>query len=417
VRDPFTDLRDAGAPVAPEPAFAARLRARLERALAMPKGVTPVTTTDAERQAAARSAVVPYLAVDDARRAIEWYVDVFGAELGGDPIEMPDGRIGHAELTVAGAAIYLADAHPEIGVTAPRPGEATVSLMLPVHDADEVRRRALAAGATGDREPYDGYGRRNAWIVDPFGHRWGLHSPLRAASVRYQQGDVAFVSLWVPDPARAARFYAHVLGWRYGPAHGDNGGLVDGATPATGMWRTTEALTLFCCYAVDDVRSAIERVRAAGGTAGDPVEQPHRVTADCTDDQGTRFALFEAPGDAVGPRPPVNGARQGDLAYLTLEVVDSARARAFYGAVLGWTFAAGRIEDGWQVEATTPMIGLSGGHQRATGVPMWRVGDIERAVAAVRKAGGTASEPERAPYGLTSGCVDDQGMRFFLGEL
>jgi len=48
-----------------------------------------------------------------------------------------------------------------------------------VDDADEVRSRALAAGANGDREPYDAYGSRNAWIVDPFGHRWGLLSPLR----------------------------------------------------------------------------------------------------------------------------------------------------------------------------------------------------------------------------------------------
>jgi uncharacterized glyoxalase superfamily protein PhnB len=97
---------------------------------------------------------------------------------------MPDGRIGHAELEIAGGVVYLADAHPEIGVTAPRPGEATVSLMLPVHDADVVRARALAAGARGDREPYDDYGRRNAWIVDPFGHRWGLHSPLAGPASR-----------------------------------------------------------------------------------------------------------------------------------------------------------------------------------------------------------------------------------------
>jgi uncharacterized glyoxalase superfamily protein PhnB len=121
---------------------------------------------------------VPYLAVGDARRAIDWYVDVFGARLARDPIVMPDGRVGHAELIVFGHTVYLADAHPEIGVTAPRPGEAAVSLMLPVDDADEVRARAVAAGANGDRPPHDAYGRRNAWIIDPFGHRWGLHSPL-----------------------------------------------------------------------------------------------------------------------------------------------------------------------------------------------------------------------------------------------
>jgi len=54
----------------------------------------------------------------------------------------------------------------------------TFSLMLAVDDTDRVRDRAMAAGATGDRPPYDAYGHRNAWIVDPFGHRWGLSSPL-----------------------------------------------------------------------------------------------------------------------------------------------------------------------------------------------------------------------------------------------
>lgn len=251
--------------------------------------------------AAPRPAAVPYLAVDDARRAIDWYVDIFGAEVSGEPIVMSDDRIGHAELTISGGVLYLADAFPEIGVTAPRAGEAPVSLMLPVHDADEVRTRAMAAGASGDRPPYDAYGTRNAWIVDPFGHRWGLNSPL-------------------PTPAATAF------------RHGD-------------------------------------------------------------------------------------GRQAGDLAYLTFEVVDSGRARAFYGAVLDWQFMPGRVADGWQVADTVPMIGISGGHRRATVVPMWRVDDIAAAVAAVRAQGGTATEPQRQPYGTTSECVDDQGSRFHVGEM
>lgn len=181
MRDPFLDLRAQIEPVDPDPAFAADLRAHLERVIALPKGVTAVPAPTSDHPAAA-SGIVPYLAVADARAAIDWYVEILGATLTRDPIVMPDGRIGHAELTLPGGRIYLADAHPEIGVTAPRAGEAAVSLMLPVDDADEVRAAALAAGGSGDREPYDGYGRRNAWIVDPFGHRWGLNSPLRKRS-------------------------------------------------------------------------------------------------------------------------------------------------------------------------------------------------------------------------------------------
>jgi predicted enzyme related to lactoylglutathione lyase len=63
------------------------------------------------------------------------------------------------------------------------------------------------------------------------------------------------------------------------------------------------------------------------------------------------------------------------------------------------------------------MIGLTGGHGRAAAVPMWRVDDIERAVAAVRAGGGTATDPQPQSYGLTSECTDDQGSRFFLGQL
>jgi predicted enzyme related to lactoylglutathione lyase len=63
------------------------------------------------------------------------------------------------------------------------------------------------------------------------------------------------------------------------------------------------------------------------------------------------------------------------------------------------------------------MVGMHGGHDRATGVPMFRVDDVVAAVARVRATGGTATDPERQPYGISSECVDDQGTRFFLGEL
>jgi uncharacterized glyoxalase superfamily protein PhnB len=175
VADPFEALRLPVRPEAPDPAFADRLRARVTRALDLPRGVTVSEPTTPQEPL---SAAIPYLAVADARAAIEWYQDIFGAQPVGDPIVMPDGRIGHAELALADGVLYLADAYPEIGVTAPRAGEATVSLMINVDDTDDTRARAIAAGARGDREPYDDYGHRSAWIVDPFGHRWGLQSPL-----------------------------------------------------------------------------------------------------------------------------------------------------------------------------------------------------------------------------------------------
>ena len=51
-------------------------------------------------------------------------------------------------------------------------------------------------------------------------------------------------------------------------------------------------------------------------------------------------------------------------------------------------------------------------------VPMWTVEDIDAAVARVREAGGTViDEPSQQSYGRSALCTDDQGSRFYLGEL
>lgn len=416
--DPLRDLRllDSGTPPPqPDPVFATNLRARIERALALPRGVAVSTATTSAAPATSTpvGAAIPYLAVNNARAAIDWYVEVFGAELMGEPIVMPDGRIGHSELALAGGRIYLSDAHPEIGVVAPTPGEATVSLMLPVTNADVTRARVLARAGTGDREPYDGYGQRNAWVVDPFGHRWGLHSPLRANAERtaaYRHGDVGYVSLWVPDQERAERFYSAVLGWDFEPG----GHYVRGTVPSIGVQGGQSPATLFCCYAVDDVDAAIERVRAAGGQPGEPTDEPWGRTANCTDNQGLPFAVYAVPPRDEEPpsadRPSADQA--GDLGYAVIGVPDAAAARDFYAAVLGWT--ATPSPRGFQVDDTFPMIGISDGRDAPAGTPVWMVDDVDAAVAAVRDAGGEPGEPESQPYGRMAECIDDQGLAFYL---
>jgi predicted enzyme related to lactoylglutathione lyase len=79
-------------------------------------------------------------------------------------------------------------------------------------------------------------------------------------------------------------------------------------------------------------------------------------------------------------------------------------------------FSPGRVSDGWNVAEVVPMSGLSGGHQRATLVPMFRVDDIAAAVERVRAQGGEATDPDVQPYGVTSTCKDDQGLPFYLGQ-
>ena len=123
-----------------------------------------------------RAAAIPYLAVPDARAALQWYVDAFGAEVVGEPIVMDDGRIGHAELALAGGILYLADEYPELGLKAPAAQGVSVSMMLAVPDTDDALARVRGRGATVVQDAGEGHGSRNAAIVDPFGHRWMLQT-------------------------------------------------------------------------------------------------------------------------------------------------------------------------------------------------------------------------------------------------
>lgn len=121
------------------------------------------------------SELTPYLAVRDARAAIDWYAEAFAAVVSYDPIVMPDNRIGHVELTIGDDTTFMmADEHPEIGVVAPEPGRAAVTLHLRVEDCAAATDRCVAAGARLDREPSESAGGIGAVVIDPFGHRWML---------------------------------------------------------------------------------------------------------------------------------------------------------------------------------------------------------------------------------------------------
>ncbi len=233
-----------------------------------------------------------------------------------------------------------------------------------------------------------------------------------------RHGDVVYASLWVPDVERASAFFSSVLDWRLAPGSAPQGRQVVGTTPGHGMWGGQERSNVFLCFAVDDLDAALGRVRDAGGQPQEPRREAYGVIADCRDSQGTLFSLVEsAATSSPTARTAAAGGRAGGLAYLVLEVVDAAEARAFYGSVLGWQFTRGRVEDGWEAPEVVPRIGMAGGQDTATVVPMYRVDDIAAAVERVRTAGGTAADPERHPYGITSNCVDDQGTRFYLGQL
>lgn len=128
---------------------------------------------------------IPYLLIDGAAKAIDFYTEAFGAAER-YRMPMPDGSIGHAEIDIDGAVVYLADAPADMPGAAGSPaklGGTTVLLHRYVGDCDAAFSRAIAAGATAVRPPEDQfYGDRAAVVADPFGHHWSLHTHVRDVS-------------------------------------------------------------------------------------------------------------------------------------------------------------------------------------------------------------------------------------------
>ena len=119
--------------------------------------------------------VTPYLAVDDAAEAIEYYKKAFGAKERGR-METPDEKIGHAELEIGDSLVMLSDPIPEATTRTPKElGGTSASVFLYVEDVDAVVKRAVDAGATVTMEVADQFwGDRFGSVQDPFGHSWSI---------------------------------------------------------------------------------------------------------------------------------------------------------------------------------------------------------------------------------------------------
>ena len=121
------------------------------------------------------STVTPYLIVDGAAAAIDFYRRAFGAEeLVRMP--MPGGRVGHAEIQIGDSRVMLADEFPEMDARGPKSrGGTAVTILLYVNDCDVVFNRAVAAGAKVRKAMQDQfYGDRSGTLEDPFGHVWTI---------------------------------------------------------------------------------------------------------------------------------------------------------------------------------------------------------------------------------------------------
>ena len=127
--------------------------------------------------------LTPYLAVEDAARAIEFYKDAFGAE---EIHRMPgpDGSIAHAELQIGDSKLMLSDPFPQSNVRPPSErGGPTASVFMYVDDADAVFEQAQTAGATVSMPLEDMFwGDRFGSITDPFGHEWSIATHIEDVS-------------------------------------------------------------------------------------------------------------------------------------------------------------------------------------------------------------------------------------------
>ncbi len=119
--------------------------------------------------------ITPYLIVQGAAEAIDFYMCAFGAK---ELVRMgaPGEKIGHAELQIGDSRIMMADEHPEMNVLAPQvPGNSGVGICLYVANVDDIVKQAIDAGATVARPLANHfYGDRSATLIDPFGHKWTI---------------------------------------------------------------------------------------------------------------------------------------------------------------------------------------------------------------------------------------------------
>lgn len=351
--EPFDDLFDAlhlpEAPEEPEPGFAGRLRHRLEAELIpdlpIPPRILrpPARTTNATRSTPMvdyANSVVPYLAVNDAAAAIDFYVEVFGvAET--MRFTADDGRVGHADLAGNGIHLMLSDEYPDMDVVGPLArGGASLALHVDVADVDATYARAVAAGATALREPADQpHGNRHGDFLDPFGHRWMVSTPIASPTVDQlneamegftvtaadsptdageERGphkvagafdhtgtgttadpvELGYIAMGVGDAERAGRFFGELFGWAaelgtMGPGYGH----VANTRFPIGLTPEGPAATPTLYFRVGDIDRYAEKVEALGGTVVERDSYASGGNAQCRDDQGNEFRLWSpAPG-------------------------------------------------------------------------------------------------------------------------
>ena len=136
--------------------------------------------------------VTPYLIIDGAAKAVEFYKKAFGASEV-MRVNQPDGRVGHAEIKIGDSIVMLADEFPEIDARSPKfYGGTGVSLHIYVEDVDAMAKQAVAAGVKEVKPVKDQfYGDRTGTFQDPFGHVWHIATHKEEVSMEELQKRMA----------------------------------------------------------------------------------------------------------------------------------------------------------------------------------------------------------------------------------
>ena len=134
-----------------------------------------VSATKSEAAPPLKGGVVPYLMLDGAAAAIDFYQRALGAEEVGQRAKMEDGRILNARIDINGGSVMLMDPMPEHGYPAVTP--QAFNLHLQVDDADRWFSRAIAAGCTVLMPvQLQFWGDRYGMVKDPYGVTWAFGS-------------------------------------------------------------------------------------------------------------------------------------------------------------------------------------------------------------------------------------------------
>jgi len=240
-------------------------------------------------------------------------------------------------------------------------------------------------------------------------------------------GAPVWTDLASPDVEASIAFYSELLGWSFTEPAAEFGGYTrarstDGEVAGVGpvMEGGFPAWTLY--FRSADNEAAAASIAASGGTVVVPPMAigPLGSMLVAQDPTGAFFGLWEN-GEMTGFE---QYGEVGALAWCDLRSPDPDAARAFYGPLLGWTFAPVEMAPPSYTTASLgdvddPVAGV-GDFMGIEGVPPhWAVyfvcPDADAGVETVKRLGGQAfTPPFDTPYGRMCPVADPSGAAFWL---